>query len=216
MEHLVPGSFFSFYYLSALLYYILWEGEHGGDDDFWDLVCYLPLRFEISWWCALGWVCSHPFLLEEHVASSLETYAFSSEKMSWILCFVLFFFYYVVFFLSETLLEHMLGLLDCLSNFIFSDFHLIFWLYCLGDLLSPVFSTSVEFFICAVTFPRFVLWIFKITSCSYFTVIILSIMFFSCNISFLQVVYFVFSLILKAFLRCLVSIGYLLAFNTGD
>lgn len=49
-----------------------------------------------------------------------------------------------------------------------------------------------------------VLWIFRITSCSYFMVVILSNGIFSpCNISFLQVVYFGFSLIIKAFLRYL-------------
>ena len=66
------------------------------------------------------------------------------------------FLHYVVFLFCGTFLEHMLAFLDCCSNFVFSlIFLLIFWLYFLVDVLSPIFLTFVEFFIYAVVFLRF-------------------------------------------------------------
>lgn len=84
-----------------------------------------------------------------------ETHSFRSAEFSWILsCF--FFPLLRVCLLSGTFPEHMLGLLDYFSNFIFSlIFRLIFWLSFLVDVLSPVFSAAVESFVYVVIFPRF-------------------------------------------------------------
>ena len=166
---------------------------------------YRSTFFTLKFHRDVPWVCSHSCALEEHVASRLKTHSFSSGKVSWSL---LFFFSSTVLsvfslkcFLSTCWASWTVSLVSFFSYF---PSHLLAVLS--GRCTQPcLISFCWGFHSCSlISKISLVLWIFRITSCSYFMVVILSNGIFSpCNISFLQVVYFGFSLIIKAFLRYL-------------
>lgn len=207
LGHLVHGSSFSSSCLFALLYCILctslWRG--AWDEDCWDGVQEQLLRFEISQGCA--WAGS-VFTPVHWKNMWLPDWKLIPSVLGKFLEVCFFFFFSTVLsvfslkcFLSTCWASWTISLVSFFSYF---PSHLLAVLS--GRCTQPcLISFCWGFHSCSlVSKISLVLWIFRITSCSYFMVVILSNgICFSCNISFLQVVYFGFSLIIKGFLRYL-------------